>query len=98
LGIAWSRYNQLALSGPELSIPYAMFMSHFVHGLSREFTEYLDMAFGGAFVHCTVEERKLISYRILSITLLEDMQIIAHQEFLMSFARTVNHAAEDELE
>jgi hypothetical protein len=26
LGAAWSRYNQLALSGPELSIPDAMFM------------------------------------------------------------------------
>jgi hypothetical protein len=26
LGAAWSRYNQLSLSGPELSIQYAMFM------------------------------------------------------------------------
>jgi hypothetical protein len=26
LGAAWSRYNQLALSGPELSIPDSMFM------------------------------------------------------------------------
>jgi hypothetical protein len=26
LGAAWSRYNQLALLGPELSIPDAMFM------------------------------------------------------------------------
>jgi hypothetical protein len=25
LGVAWSRYNQLALSGPEFSIPDAMF-------------------------------------------------------------------------
>jgi hypothetical protein len=33
LGAAWSRYNQLALSGPELSFPHAMFMQHFVHGL-----------------------------------------------------------------
>jgi hypothetical protein len=31
LGAAWSRYNQLALSGPELSIPDAMFIQHFVH-------------------------------------------------------------------
>jgi hypothetical protein len=28
-----SRYNQLTLSGQELSIPDAMFMQHFVHGL-----------------------------------------------------------------
>jgi hypothetical protein len=33
LGEAWSRYNQLALSVPELSIPDTMFMQHFVHGL-----------------------------------------------------------------
>jgi hypothetical protein len=26
LGVAWSRYNQLALSGPELSILDAIFM------------------------------------------------------------------------
>jgi hypothetical protein len=33
LGAAWSRYNQLVLSGAELSIPDAIFMHHFVHGL-----------------------------------------------------------------
>jgi hypothetical protein len=32
-GIAWSRYNQLALLGPELSILDAMFMQYFLHGL-----------------------------------------------------------------
>jgi hypothetical protein len=31
LGVVWSKYNQLALSGPELSIPDVMFMKHFVH-------------------------------------------------------------------
>jgi hypothetical protein len=54
LGAAWSRYNQLALSGPELSIPDAMFMQHFVHGLGTESAEYLDMTSRGVFVHCTV--------------------------------------------
>jgi hypothetical protein len=77
LGAAWSRYNQLALSGPELSIPDAMFMYHFVHGLGIESAEYLDMTFGGVFVHCTVEEGRSILDRILSITPLEDLQIKA---------------------
>jgi hypothetical protein len=36
LGVAWSRYNQLALSGSELSIPDAMFMQHFVYGLDTK--------------------------------------------------------------
>jgi hypothetical protein len=75
LGAAWSRYNQLALSGPELSIPDAMFMQHFVHKLGTESVEYLDMTSGGVLVHCTVEEAKLILDRILLVKPLEDLQL-----------------------
>jgi hypothetical protein len=75
LGVAWSRYNQLALSGTELSIPDAMFMQYFVYGLGTEFAEYLDMTSGGVFVHCMVEEGKSILDRTLSVTPLEDLQI-----------------------
>jgi hypothetical protein len=35
-----------AQPGPELSIPNAMFMQHFVHGLGTESAEYLDMTSG----------------------------------------------------
>jgi hypothetical protein len=77
LGAAWSRYIQLALSGPELSIPDAMFMQHFVHGLGTESTEYLDMTSKGVFVHCTGEEEKSILDRLLSATPLEDLKIKA---------------------
>jgi hypothetical protein len=77
LGVAWSRYNQLALSGPELSILDAMFMQHFVHGLGTESAEYLDMTSGGVFFHFTVEEGKSILDIILSVTPLEDLQIKA---------------------
>jgi hypothetical protein len=77
LGAAWSRYNQLALSGLELSILDTMFMQHFMHGLGTESAEYLDMTSGGVFVHCTVEEGKSILDRILSVTPLEDLQIKA---------------------
>jgi hypothetical protein len=35
------------------------------------------MTSGGVFVHCTVEEGKLILDRILSVTPLEDLQIKA---------------------
>jgi hypothetical protein len=75
LGAARSTY--LALSGPELSIPYAMFMQHFVHELDTKSTEYLDMTSGGVIVHCTVEEGRSILDRILSVTPLEDLQIKA---------------------
>jgi hypothetical protein len=54
-----------------------MFMQHFVHGLGTESAKYLDMTSGGVFVHCTVEEGKSILDRILSVTLLEDLQIKA---------------------
>jgi hypothetical protein len=77
LGAAWSRYNQLASSGLGLSIPDAMFMQHFMHGLGIESAKYLDMTSGGVFVHCTVEEGKSILDRILSVTPLEDLQIKA---------------------
>jgi hypothetical protein len=77
LGAAWSRYNQLALLGPELSILDVMFIQHFVHGLGTESAEYLYMTSGGVFVHCTVEEGKLILDRILSVTPHEDLQIKA---------------------
>jgi hypothetical protein len=50
LRAAWSRYNKLALSGPELSIPYAMFMQHFVHVLGTESVEYLDDFWGNLFI------------------------------------------------
>jgi hypothetical protein len=77
LGGAWFRYNQLALSGPELSIPDAMFMRHFVHGLGTESAEYLDMTSGDVFINCTVEEGKSILDRILLVTPLEDLLIKA---------------------
>jgi hypothetical protein len=73
LGAAWSKYNQPTLSGPELSILDAMFMQHFVHGLGTESAEYLDMTSRGVFVHCTVEEGKLILDRILLVTPFEDL-------------------------
>jgi hypothetical protein len=77
LGVAWSKYNQLALLGLELSIPDAMFMKHFVHVMGTKSAEYLDITSGGAFVYCTIDVGKSILDRILSVTLLEDLQIKA---------------------
>jgi hypothetical protein len=52
-------------------------MQHFMHRLGTVSTEYLYMTSGGVFVHCMVEEGKLVFDRILSITLLEDLQFKA---------------------
>jgi hypothetical protein len=54
-----------------------MLMQHFVHGLGTKSAKYLDMTSRGVFVHCTVEEGKLILDRILLVTPLEDLQIKA---------------------
>jgi hypothetical protein len=94
LGATWSRYNQLALSGPKLSILDAMFMQHFVHRLGTESAEYLDMTSGGVFVHYMVEEGKSILDRILSVTPLEDLQIkaplISEDEPIITYPNTSN--------
>jgi hypothetical protein len=97
LGAAWSRYNQLALSSSELSISDAMFMQHFVHGLSTESAEYLDMTSGGVFVQCTVEEGRSILDRILPVTPLEDLQIkdllISEDEPIVTYPDTSDISA-----
>jgi hypothetical protein len=50
-----------------------------VHRLDTESAEYLDMTSGRVFIHCTVEEGKMILDRILSVTPVEDVQIKATQ-------------------
>jgi hypothetical protein len=66
-----------------------MFMQHFVHRLGTESAEYLDMTSSGVFVHCTFEEGKLILDRILSVTLLEDLQLkaphISEEELIITY-------------
>jgi hypothetical protein len=97
LGAAWSRYIQLALLSPELSIPDAMFMQHFVHGLGTKSTKYLYMTSGGVFVPCMVQEGRLILDRILSVTPLEDLQIkaplISKHETIITYLDTSDISA-----
>jgi hypothetical protein len=72
-------------------------MQHFVHGLGIESTEYHDMTFGGVFVHCMVEEGKLILDRILLVTPLEDLQIkallISEDELIITYLDTSDISA-----
>jgi hypothetical protein len=97
LAAAWSIINQLALSGPALSIPDAMFMQHFMHELGTESVEYLDMSSGGVFVHCTIKEGNSILDRILPVTPLEDLQIkaslIFEDELIITYLDTLDISA-----
>jgi hypothetical protein len=83
--------------GPELAILDAMFMQDFVHGSGTESTEYLDMTSRGVFVHCTVEEGKLILDRILLVTLHEDVQfkspLISEDEPIITYLDTSDISA-----
>jgi hypothetical protein len=72
LGAAWSRYNQLALS-----VSRVIYSKCYVHAAFCAW----DTTYGGVFVHCTVEEGKLILDRILSVTPLEDPQLKAPHIF-----------------
>jgi hypothetical protein len=68
-----------------------MFMQHFVHGLGTESIEYLDMTSRRVFIHCTVEEGKLILERILSVTTLGDLQkapLISGDELIFTYLDT----------
>jgi hypothetical protein len=72
-------------------------MQHFVHGLGAGSAEYLDMTSGGVFVHCTIEEGRLILDRSLSVTPLEDLQIkallISEDESIITYPDTSNISA-----
>jgi hypothetical protein len=72
-------------------------MHHFVHGLGTESPEYLDMTSRGVFVHSMVEEGRLILDRILSVTLLEDLQIksplISEDEPIITYPDTSDISA-----
>jgi hypothetical protein len=74
-----------------------MFMHYFDHELGIESTKYLDMTSGGVFVHCTVEEVKLILDRILLVTPLEDLQfnapLIFEDEPIITYLYTSNISA-----
>jgi hypothetical protein len=68
-----------------------------VHGLGTKSVKYLDMTSGGVFVHCTVEEGRSILDRILSMTLLEDLQIktplISEDESIITYPDTSDISA-----
>jgi hypothetical protein len=58
LGAAWARFNDLVNSGPDLAIQDPI--QHFYMGLSGETAQFLDTAFGGAFLHCFASEGRKI--------------------------------------
>jgi hypothetical protein len=52
-------------SGPNLGIPSPILLQHFYLGLSEEFTQFLDITSGGAFLHLSDSEGRAILDTIL---------------------------------
>jgi hypothetical protein len=58
LGAAWAHFNDLVSFGPDHAIQDPILLQHFYMGLSGETTQFLDLASGGAFLHCFASEGK----------------------------------------
>jgi hypothetical protein len=68
LGAAWACFNGLVNSSPNLAIQDHMLLQHFYMGLSGETAQFLDLASGGAFLHCFASEGRNILRKILENT------------------------------
>ena len=64
IGAAWSRFKILLWSGPDMTIPDEVVIQHFFAGLSSAAGQYLNLACGGSFVHCTAIKCREILDRI----------------------------------
>ena len=64
IGAAWSRFKILLWSGPDMTIPDEVIIQHFFAGLSSAAGQYLNLACGGSFVHCTAIKCREILDRI----------------------------------
>jgi hypothetical protein len=68
LAISWDHFNELIVTGPDLTILDPILLQHFYVGLSKDFRESLDLASGGAFLHLSTSEARAMLNRISKIT------------------------------
>jgi hypothetical protein len=68
LGVAWARFTSLKNTGPDLSLPNHVLLSHFYHGLSKEVSFHLDLSSRGSFTHMSFSEGEAILQKILENT------------------------------
>jgi len=66
--MAWGRFLNLNMSGPDLAIPKPMLLQHFRQGLCEESAILLDTSSGGSFIHLTLSEGKVVLNKILDNT------------------------------
>ena len=65
LGAAWARFTNLASSGSDLAITEPTLLQHLYLGVSKDSTQFLDLASRGALVRCNVSEGKKVLAKII---------------------------------
>ena len=68
LGASWAYFLDLSTSGPNLALPNPMLLQHFYVALSKDSTQFLDIALGGAFLHLSTSKGRTILNKILENT------------------------------
>jgi hypothetical protein len=66
LAKSWDRFIDLTLIGPDLAIPDLILFQHFYEGLSKDSREFLDLSFGGPFLHLLTSEARVMLEKITS--------------------------------
>ena len=64
LGTSWDRFNELIITGLDLTIQDPVLLQHFYMGLSKDSRESLNAASRGAFLHLSVSEARAMLDRI----------------------------------
>ena len=64
LGTLWDRFNDLIITGLDLTIQDPVLLQHFYMGLSKDSRESLDVASRGAFLYLSASEVRSMLNRI----------------------------------
>ena len=68
LGASWACFLDLSTSGPNLALLDPMLLQHFCVALSKDSTQFLDIASRGAFLHLSSSKGRTILNKILENT------------------------------
>ena len=60
LGVSWDHFNDLIITGPDLTIQDPILLQHFYMGLSKDSMKFLDSASREAFLHLSASKARTI--------------------------------------
>jgi hypothetical protein len=68
LDASWDRFNDLIITGLNLTISDPILLQHFYLGLSKDDGQDLNVASGGSFLSLSISEARLVLDKILGRT------------------------------